>query len=344
MISAISNANEQCDENIFVLISSRTVFLYDGNPPSVIYETKPNTTIEQGLFHRRTNTILLLLNEFNTTYSVTSLNTLDTLHTYWNEKLSNKVYSSTIHLSLGQRYLYLFDPRTSLIQTFTLPLSASVFKQNDLLNLPKTERALSFLIDENFRNAWILYQTNHFHQLHVCQLETSSCQLLVNIYNLISPIKMFISWKSEQFYIHSQNYLMIFEYNHNQTDYSMHYLNLSRANQFLTLCESTNRIEYISTNQRDVCYETCEQLPWISDDTSDIHTIQRLPTLSNIFYCSKQRRISKIVLLVLILIDLLVLAGVVVWSAYKHIFSPPMTKQLSCGTISTIEKDFITYF
>ncbi|UJR36453.1 hypothetical protein I4U23_029176 [Adineta vaga] len=345
MISSIKSATDECNENIFILISSQTVFLFDGNLPNIIYQTQSNTTIEQGLFYRRTNTILLLIKQLNSTYSISSLNTFDNLHTYWNEKSYKTIFSSPIYLAVGQRYLYLFHSKTMLLQTFTLPLISLPFKQYFLFDLPTTEKVVNILIDENLQFVWILYERNQYHQLYICQLKISSCNFLMNLYNLIQPIEMFLNRRYEQFYIHSQNYLMIFEYNSNQTDYSIHYLNLTTSNQFLTLCEKTNRIEYISTYQRYVCYQTsCEKLPWIAEDTSNIHTIQRLSSLSEIFYCTKQRRITKIILLILILIDLLLLTGIILWLGYKFIYPSTLTKQFSCGTLSSIEKDLITYF
>jgi hypothetical protein len=168
----------------------------------------------------------------------------------------------------------------------------------------------------------------------------------MNIFNLNKPIQFIINRNSQKFYIYSKNNLIIYEYNQNQTDYSINYLN-STQQKFLTICEKTNSIEYISINNQQICYQTCQDLPLILNNTNSIHTIERLSSLSDILYCSKQRRISKIIILILILIDILIILGVIIWLAYKYISQSTLdknSKQMSSGTINTTEKEIITHF
>lgn len=339
--TSVMNINDQCDEKIFILISSKTVFLVDfDSSPSIIYQTKMNTTIENGLFNKRTNTIILLINQSNETYFILTLNIGDHLNKNWIVKSNKLFYSSYIYLSVGQRYLYLLNNQTMLLQIFNLPLTSTAYKQNYLLNLPQNQRILNYLIDEKFQFLWILFEYYQY-QLYICQLKSFSCQLYMNIFNLNKPIQFLINYNYQQFYFYSKNYLIIFKYNHNQTDYSIHYLNSTRS-QFLTICEKFNFIEYISINNRQVCYQTCQDL---GNDTNRIHTIQRLSSLSDILYCSKQRRIGQIVLMILILIDIATICGAISWFAYKYISQSTLdNKQVSCGIVWTSEKEFITHF
>jgi hypothetical protein len=338
------NINDQCDEKIFILISSKTVLLVNfdtqtNSSPSIIYQTKLNTTIENGLFDKRTNTIILLINQSNETYFILTLNIHDNLNKNWIEKTNKLFYSSSIHIALGQRYLYLLNNQTMLLQIFNLPLTSMVYKQNYLLNLPKNQRILTYLIDEKFQFLWILFE-HYQYQLYICQLKTFACQLYMNIFNLNKPIQFRINWNYQQLYFYSKNYLIIFKYNYNQTDYSIHYLNSTQI-RFLTICERFNFIEYISINNRQVCYQTCQDL---GNNTNRIHTIQRISSLSNMFYCSKQRRIGQIVLMILILIEIGLIFGAILWLGYKYFSQSKLDKSVNCGIIWTSEKEFITHF
>jgi len=342
--------NDKCDDKIFIFISTKTIFLFNFNSQndyssSIIYQTKFNTTIENGLFNKRTNTIILLINQLNQTYSILSLNSYDNIYDNWIEKSNKLIYSSYVYLSISQRYLYILNNETMLLKIFTFPLTSTAFKENNLLNLPKNGKIFNYLIDEKFRFLWILFENNPY-QLYICHLKTSLCYLYMNIFNLNKPIQFIINWNSQQLFIYSKNNLIIYEYNQNQTDYSIHYLN-STQQQFLTICEKTNSIEYLSINKQEICYQTCQDLPLILNNTNPIHTIQRLSSLSDILYCSKQRRISKIIVLILILIDLLIILGVIIWLAYKYVSQSTLdknSKQMSSGTIHITEKEIITHF
>jgi hypothetical protein len=202
LISCAMSINDKCGDNIFILVSTKTVFLYkfdseNGNSPSIIYQTKSNTTIENGVFNKRTNTIILLIKQFNETCSITSLNVYNDIYNYWKEK-SNKIpYSSFIYLSHGQRYFYLLNSQTMLFQICPLPLKSTSCKQNYLLNLPLNPTILNYIIDENFDFLWILFE-NLPYQLYQCQLKTFSCHLYMNIFNLHKPIQIHINWNYQQ--------------------------------------------------------------------------------------------------------------------------------------------------
>ena len=341
IFTSVMNVNDQCDEKIFILISNKAVLLVNfGSPvessPTIIYQTKINTTIENGLFNKRTNTIVLLINQLNETYFILTLNAYDNLYTNWIEETNKLFYSSYIHIALGQRYLYLLNNQTMLLQTIHLPLTSTIYKQNYLLNLPRNQRMLTYLIDEKFQFLWILFEYYQY-QLYICQLQTSVCQLYMNIFNLNRPIQFQINWKYQQLYFYSKNYLIIYKYTHNQTDYTIQYLNSSQP-RFLTVCETFNYIEYISINYRQVCYQKCQDL---GNNTNRIHTIQRISSVSNILHCSKQRRIGHVVLMILILIEIGIICGVMIWLGYKY-FSAD--KPVTSGTVWTSEKEFITHF
>ena len=109
---SINSLNDQCDEKIFILISSKTIFLinFDSQndyPPSSIYQTKSNTTIEDGVFNKRTNTIILLMNQLNATFSILTLNVNDNIYENWIEK-SNQLSYFFFHSSLIRSTLSLF--------------------------------------------------------------------------------------------------------------------------------------------------------------------------------------------------------------------------------------------
>ncbi|CAF5136894.1 unnamed protein product [Rotaria magnacalcarata] len=174
----------------------------------------------------------------------------------------------------------------------------------------------------------------------------------MNIINLHERGHLSINWKYQQFYIYSKENLLIFEYNQNQTDYSINYLDFPKENQdqFLTVCAKTDNIEYLSINydnKQQACYRTCQYLPSAFDDKSRIHTVERLSTISDVLYCSKKRRISKIVVLILILADILVILAVIAWLAYKYFHYTTLNDQkhaMSDGTISASEKTCVTHF
>lgn len=349
-VSSVMSINNQCEEKIFVLISRKIVFLYnfhldENYLPNIIYKTKVNSTIEYGLFNRRTNTIILLINQLNQTYSIHSLNVQDNIYDNWIEKSNKMFYSSYVHLSISQRYLYILNNQTMYLQIFNLPLTSTSFKQNYLLNLPKNQTIINYFSDEKFQLLWILFENIHY-QIYTCQLKTFSCYLYMNIFNLNKPIQFLINTKSQKFYLNSKNNLITFEYNQNQVNYSIDYLN-STQQTFLTICETTNSLEYTTINQQQICYQTCQDLPLVLGGSNSIHTIERLSSLSDILYCSKQRRISKIVILILILIDLLIILGVIIWLGYKYFSQSTLdkdAKQMSSGTIWTTENDFVTHF
>lgn len=342
--TSILTLADQCDEKIFVLITKKTVRLVDfdssvNSAPAIIYQTKDNTTIEDGLFHQRKNTIILLLNQSNESYSLMTLNAADDIYENWIVKSNKLIYSSLIHLTLGQRYIYLLNQQTMLLQIFNLPLTSTVFRQNSLSNLPRNSRLVKYLIDERFQYLWILFEQN-FYQLYVCQLQSSSCQLYMNLFHLNPPIQFRIHWNTQQFYLYSRNYLILFQYNSNQTDYSIHYSNSTRQ-QFLAICERKNLLEYLSISRNQVCYHHCRD----TDTTIDrIHTIERLSSPSNILHCSKQRRTSRIVLIILILIDLAVVFAALCWLTVKYISRSSMKKPISNGTIWISEGELITHF
>ncbi|CAF1110805.1 unnamed protein product [Adineta steineri] len=351
LISSVASINNKCDDNIFILISPKVILLYNfdsqtDNSPSIIYQAKSNTTIENGLFHKRTNTIILLINYFNETYSILSLNIHNNLYDYWKEKPNDIIYSSYIYLTLGQQYLYLLNSQTMLLQIYTLRLKIMKHQEINLLNLPINQKIVNYIVDEKYQYLWIIFENSPF-QLYICQLKTFSCYLYMNIYNLNKPIQFYINWKYEQFYLYSNMSLMIFNYNQNGTNYSIQNVNSTQQN-FLTICEKTNQIEYISINytqqQRQICYQTCQNLPFISNDTTHIHTIQRISTISNILHCSKQRRLSVTIMIILILIDLLVILCVIIWLAYKYFYQSKLIKHTSSGTICAVEKDSVTHF
>ena len=186
-------------------------------PPNIIYQTISNTTIEDGLFNQRTNTIILLINQSNTTFSILTLNVHENIYENWIEKSTKLWYSSSsIHLSLGQRYLYIFNAQTMFLQIFALPLTSTAWKQNFLLNLPNNQPIVNYLVDEKFQFLWILLGYNQ-HQLYICHLKLFSCQLYMNIIHLNSPFQFLINWNAQQFYLYSKDYFLIFEYNNNQT-------------------------------------------------------------------------------------------------------------------------------
>ncbi|CAF0886146.1 unnamed protein product [Rotaria sordida] len=355
-LSSVMSINDQCDDKIFILISKKNIFLFNFDSqhdysPSIIYETKLNTTIENGSFNKRINTIILLINQLNETYSIVTLNVYDTIYNYWLEKSNNIKYSSYIYISLGQRYLYVLNNQTMLLQIFTLPLTLTSYKENYLINLPKNQTILNYVIDEIFDFLWILFE-NIQPQLYICQLKTFNCYLYMNLINLNQPLQLYINWKYQKLYINSKNSLIIFDYNQNHTDYTIHNLNSTEENQiqFLTICEKTNFIEYITidyTNKQQICLQTCQYLPLILNDTNRIHTIQRFSILSNIFYCSQKRRIAKIIILILILIDIAVILAIIIWLAYKYFYQSTLKeneRQMSSGTVWTADKDSVTHF
>ncbi|CAF3398600.1 unnamed protein product [Rotaria sp. Silwood1] len=355
-LSSVTSINDKCDDKIFMLISTKNIFLLNFDfeqkySPSIIYETKPNTTIENGLFYKRTNTIILLINQLNETYSIVTLHIYDTIYNYWIEKSNNVKYSTYISISLGQRYLYVLNNQTMLLQIFTLPLTSTPYKQTYLLDLPKNQTILNYIIDEKFNSLWILFETASY-QLYVCQLKTYHCYLYMNLINLNKPVQVYINWIHQKLYINSKNSLIIFDYNQNHTDYKIHYFNSTQENQnqFLTICEKTNFIEYLSidyTNKQQICLQTCQYLPLILNDTNHIHTIRRVSIISNIFYCSKQRQIAKIIIMILILIDIAVILGVIIWLTYKYVHQSTLNndrKQMSSGTIWTSDNDSVTHF
>ena len=354
LFSSVLSINNQCDNNIFILISSKIIFLFNFDShnydsPSIIYQTKLNTTIEYGLFNKRTNTIILLINQLNETYSISSLNTYDNIYDYWSERPNNIIYSSYIYLSLGQKYFYVLNPRTMLLEIFSLPLTSIAYKQNTLSNLPKNQMIINYVIDERFNSLWIILK-NIYYQLYKCDLQTFSCNLYMNMFNLYNPIQFNINWISQRLYIYSINHFIILEYNQTYTDYSIHHLN-STQEKFLTICGKDNSIEFISinyTNKRQVCLHTCQYLPFILNDTNPIHTIQRLSTLSDILYCSKQRYISKTVILALILTDLALVSGIIAWLAHKYSYESKLKtyqrQKMSIATIWSMENDLITHF
>lgn len=350
--TTVISINNQCEEKLFILITKQKIFLLNFNfnqndyLSNIIYETKYNSTIEYGLFNKRTNTIILLINQFNQTYSISSLNVQDNIYNNWIEKSNKIISSSYMYLSMSQRYIYLLNNQTMFIQIFSLPLTSTPFKQNYLLNLPKNQTIINYIIDEKLQLLWILFENVTFYQIYTCQLKYFLCYLYMNIFNLNKPIQLIINSKSQQFYLKTKKNLIIFDYNQNQVNYSIDYLN-STEQIYLTICEKTNSLEYITINQEQICYQTCQDLPFILNNENSIHTIERLSSVSDILYCSKQRRISKIVLLILILIDLLVLLSAVIWLGYKYFFQTTLdknTQQSNSGTIWTTEKEFITHF
>lgn len=342
LVSPILISTEQCEERIFVLISKKTVRLVDfdsSTSPATIYRTKGNTTIEDGLFHQRKNTLILLLNQSNESYSLLTLNAADKIDENWTGKSNHLIYSSLIHLSLGQRYLYVLDQQTMVLQIFNLPLTPTVLKQNSLKNLPQNSRLVKYLIDERFQYLWILFEQN-FYQLYICQLQIYSCQLYMNLFHLNLPIQFRIHWNAQQLYLYSRNYLILFQYNSNQTDYSLHYSNSTRE-QYLAICERKNLLEYLSIHRNQICYDRCRD----TDTTIDrIHTIERLSSSSNILHCSKQRRTSRIVLIILILIDLTIVFAALCWLTVKYLSRSSIEKPISNGTLWISENELITHF
>ncbi|CAF2772259.1 unnamed protein product [Rotaria sp. Silwood2] len=328
-LSSVVSITDKCDDQVFIVISTKYIFLFNfdsqqNHSSSIIYETKANTTIENGLFNKRTNTIILLINQLNEAYSIVALNVYDTIYNYWKEKSNNIKYSTYIYISVSQRYLYVLNNQTMLLQIFALPLTLTPYKQNYLIDLPKNQTILNYVIDEKLNFLYILFE-NFQYQLYVCQLKTYHCNLYMNSINSYKPVQLYINWIYQKLYINSKDSLIIFDYNQNHTDYIIHDLNSTKdnENQFLTICEKTNFIEYISidyTNKQQVCLKTCQYLPLILNDTDRIHTIQRISILSNIFYCSRQRQIAKIIIMILILIDILTILGVIIWLAYKYFY------------------------
>ncbi|CAF2095557.1 unnamed protein product [Rotaria magnacalcarata] len=355
-LSTGMDADDRCDNNIFVLISSKNVFILNFDvqgdySPSIIYRAQSDATIENGFFNKRTNKIILLINQLNQTYSIIILNVNDDIYKSWIEKSTRITYSTYVSLAQGQRYLYVLNKSTLLLQIFALPFTSTSYKENYLTNLPKNQTLLNYIVDEKFYSLWILFK-NIQSQLYVCDLRTYNCHLYMNIINLHERGHLSINWKYQQFYIYSKENLLIFEYNQNQTDYSINYLDFPKENQdqFLTVCAKTDNIEYLSINydnKQQACYRTCQYLPSAFDDKSRIHTVERLSTISDVLYCSKKRRISKIVVLILILADILVILAVIAWLAYKYFHYTTLNDQkhaMSDGTISASEKTCVTHF
>ena len=155
-----------------------------------------------------------------------------------------------------------------LLQIFTLPLTSTALKQNYLSNLPINQLIVSYLVDEKLQFLWILFE----HQLYICHLKLYSCQLYMNIFHLNLPVQFLINWNSQQFYLYSKDYLLIFDYNGNRTNYSIEYFNATHE-RFLSICEEKNLVEHIFITNRQVCYQTCQNLPSIINKTNRIHTI-----------------------------------------------------------------------
>ena len=352
---SIISINHTCNDNQVILISSKTIFLFyfdfqNDYSSSIIYQTKSNTTIEHGLFDRLTNTIFLLIKHSNEKYSILLLNHHDYVYNYWIEKSNKLIYSTYIYISLGQRHFYVLNHQTMLLQIFNLPFISTLYDEDYLLKLPKKKKIVNFVIDEKFHILWILLE-NIQHQLYMCQLNTYSCRLYMNIFNINKSIQFFINWKYQQMYIYSANYLSIFDYYENQTDYSIRYLNSLKQSedQFLTICEQTNYIEYISinySNRLQACLQTCQYSPVISDDNSRVHTIERF-SMSNILGCIKQRRIIKIIVIILILMDIAVVAGFIGWLGYTYSHQLRLykhKKQMNFESNWIKENDFVTFF
>lgn len=343
----IDRAVAQCENGMFILISSKNVFLYHADRLVSVYQAKKDVTIAQGVVHKRTNTVLLLLNEFNVGYTIASLTATDNPNGEWKENPIAMVYPSRVSLAAGQRYAYVLEPRNLTLQTFAVPLTSTPTQQIQLLNLPRSSQLLSYLAFENFQRLWVLLETNQRHELHICPLKSASCQLYMNIYDLLPPIQLVTNERTARIYLQARNYLIIFEYPSDQTNYTIHAMNSTQDTQFLTLCESADRVEYVSIDRnarRQVCYQTCQALPLRTDGSDDVHTIHRLSPATDALYCSKKRQISKVVLLILILADLAVVLGYILWLAYGYFSQPALSKQLSCTTVSASEKDSVTHF
>lgn len=354
--SCVVSINNQCNDNILLLISNENVLLLnfdlqEDSSSSIIYQAKENTTIENGLFNKRTNTILLLINQSNKVYSVILLNIYNNLYYNWREKSNKLIYSTYVYLGVGQRYFYVLNSQLMFLETFTLPLTLKAYERNYLKNLPKNQTVLNYVIDERFQFLWILLENVQI-QLYRCQLTTYDCKLHINLFYLTQPIKLSMNSLHQQLYIYSKEYFILFQYNQNQTDYTIHHLNFTEQNQdyFLTECGKSNNFEYVSinyNNTRQVCFQTCQYLPIIPNDTSRIHTVQRISILSDIHRCSKQRQISKIIIVILILTDIAVVLGVIVWLAYKYLHQPTFNqdeKPAIDETIWTSENGYITHF
>lgn len=354
--SSIRTIDYKCNNNIFILISTKTIYLINFDiredySPAIIYEAQANTTIENGLFHKRTNTIILLVSQLDNAYQLISLNVHDDIYNYWKEKSNKITFSTYVSLSISQNYLYVLNNQTLLLQTYNLPLTTTVTKKNYLKNLPANQTIINYIIDEKFHSLWILIETKQT-QLYICDLISYDCYFYMNINDLNKPLELHIDWKFQQFYIHSKEHLMIFDYNQNETSYSINYLDSTQRNQyqFITTCDRINDIEYVSINYSDkyqICYQTCQYLPLRFTNETHIHKIQRLSSSSDILYCSKQLRIGKVLVLILILIDLGVILAVIVWLAYKYCYNSISNEekyQTNHETISTYEKDSVTHF
>ena len=316
------SVNCQCNEHRFIAISRTNVFLLNYDSLTSIYQTNSNQTIEFGVIHPKTNTVFLLINQLNVNYQIRTLNPPENIYTNWIEKSSDLVFSSSVSLSIGQRYFYVLDNQLYLLKIYSLPLTSSSTKDISLRNVPKNGKIFKYLIDETYQLMWILFQSNPY-RMYICQLETSQCYLYTNIMNFDTPEQFFIQWHTQQIYLYSKQYLILFDYNQTQTIYSIHYLN-STANDYLIVCEKSNTIEYLSLKNLS--------LP------TAFHSIERFPLGINRSRCTKQRSLSKIIIIILILIDLGLTTAMLIWLTIRY-----LARSKETHTITT-EKDSITYF
>ena len=357
LISASISSAQTCDDEApLLLVSNRTAVLLDtkrSKDPSstVIYQSKSNGTIEQSRFHQLTNTILLLLNYRNQTYSIVSLNLEKKSKGKWIEQSYQISTSSNVYLSASQRYVYLFYSQTKRLQVTPLPITANSFEDRVLSNVPSNQRVVDYHVDERFHFLWILFDGSPY-SLYMCQLQSSSCRLFINLIQTRPPIQFLINWNNQQLIISSRIHLVLFDYSENRTSYSVQYHNTTGMDltRYLVLCEKSNQLDFVSMNDThpgQVCLRQCFDLPSSINETNRIHTIQRLGKGLALRSCSNPHRIIRTVVLLLILVDLIVLLAVIAWLTYRYLLPRSIDKSstgTSNGTLSIVGKDLVTHF
>ena len=299
----------QCDKEMFLLVSSNEILLFDFQSTSLLFETQSNQTIESAVVHRKTNTVIFSLDNSK----VYTLNPTESV-----SSTTNLLVSSTDYLGISQQYLYILNIETHLLNIYSLSLSSSssssAIKQIQLTNFPNNTKILKYLIDENVQLIWILFQTDPY-EIYICHLTTSQCQFYTNIINFGRARQFSIDWSAQQIYLYSKQYLILFEYNQTQTIYSIHSLN-STTHDYLVYCQRTHTIEYLSFRNLSL---------------SNIQLIEQYSPRKSLSTCSKQRNIGRLVIIILILIDLGLTIAWLVWLAIQYIST-------------SNEKETITYF
>ena len=357
LISSSTSNTQTCDdETLFLLVSNRTALLLDtklatDRSSTIIYQSKSNATIEGSRFHQPTKTILLLVNHPNESYSIVSLNAEKKSKGKWMERSHEISTSSNVYLSLSQRYLYLFYSQTKRLQLSPLPITSNSFEDHFLSNLPNNQRVVDYHVDEDFHFLWILFGATPF-SLYMCQLQSYSCRLLVNLIEIHPPIQFLIRWSHQQFFISSRTRLLLFEYNDNQTSYALQYHNTTHNDlaQYLVLCETDDQLEFVSLNYTQggqVCLKQCFDLPSSINESDRIHSIHRLGKAMLTRSCSKPHRIGRLVVLLFILVDLAVLLAMITWLTYRYLTPANLDKSsqvTSNGTLAIVEKEFVTHF